>query len=230
MNESQRHALASLSSEYLLDVPHDRLSTSVRAGASINWDSAFGRHARLVVEIGSGVGDSLVAMAAGWPDANVVAFEVYQAALASTMIKLRQADVHNVRLIEADGAQGLRELVEPGTLSELWTFFPDPWPKKRHNKRRLVQAGFAELVASRLAPGGIWRLATDWQPYADQMREVLDAEPGLVNVHTDAPGGWAPRADRPVTRFEKRGLHAGRTIRDLAYRRRGAMDAGPVND
>ena len=115
MNESQRHALASLSSEYLLDVPHDRLSTSVRSGASINWGSAFGRHAPLVVEIGSGVGDSLVAMAAGRPDNNVVAFEVYQAALASTMIKLRQADVHNVRLIEADGAHGLRELVEPGT-------------------------------------------------------------------------------------------------------------------
>ncbi|AWY96238.1 tRNA (guanine-N(7)-)-methyltransferase [Propionibacterium freudenreichii] len=219
MNESQRQALASHSSEYLVEVPHDRLSTSVRHGATMSWPQVFGRQAPLVAEIGSGVGDSLVAMAGARPSDNVIAFEVYLTAVASTMGKLARADVHNVRLVVADGGEGLRELVRPGELSELWTFFPDPWPKKRHHKRRLVQPGFAALVADRLAPGGLWRLATDWADYADQMREVLDAEPGLTNVYSDRPGGWAPRPDRPFTRFEKRGLDAGREVRDLAYRR-----------
>ncbi|WBF62925.1 hypothetical protein LJ114_04530 [Propionibacterium freudenreichii] len=114
----------------------------------------------LVAEIGSGVGDSLVAMAGARPSDNVIAFEVYLTAVASTMGKLARADVHNVRLVVADGGEGLRELVRPGELSELWTFFPDPWPKKRHHKRRLVQPGFAALVADRLAPGG----CGDWPP------------------------------------------------------------------
>ncbi len=101
-------------------------------------------------------------------------------------------------------------------MHELWTFFPDPWPKKRHHRRRLVNAEFAALAASRLEPGGLWRLATDWADYAEQMQEVLDAEPLLENVH----GGPAPRWDeRPMTRFERRGRDAGREITDLTYRR-----------
>lgn len=104
---------------------------------------------------------------------------------------------------------------------------PDPWPKARHHKRRLVGAGFADRAASRLSPGGLWRLATYWADYAETMRAVLDAHPDLVNLHQGSPphpdaSGWAPRwPDRPVTRFERRGLDAGRTIRDLSYRRRG---------
>lgn len=224
MNESQRQALATHGNEYLLEVPHDGRSTSVRQGSTIDWPRAFGRPAPLIAEIGSGVGDSLVAMAADRPGHNVIAFEVYLTAVASTIGKLSRADVHNVRLLVADGSEGLRELIEPGSLEELWTFFPDPWPKKRHHKRRLVQPGFAALVAERLAAGGLWRLATDWPDYAEQMREVLDAEPRLVNVHHDRPGGWAPRADRPVTRFERRGLDAGRPVRDLVYRRVNAPE------
>ena len=108
-------------------------------------------------------------------------------------------------------------LLAPGQVHELWTFFPDPWPKKRHEQRRLVDARFAALAAARLAPGALWRLATDWAPYAEQMRAVLDAEDSLENVH-DGP---APRwAERPVTRFERRGLRAGNAVTDLTYRRR----------
>ncbi|MFZ2625359.1 MAG: tRNA (guanosine(46)-N7)-methyltransferase TrmB [Propionibacterium sp.] len=219
MNTSQHHAMDELAAEYLIDVPRGELSTSVRSGTRIDLAGAFGRSAPLVVEIGSGVGDSLVAMAGARPDDNVLAFEVYAPAIASTLGKLHRADVHNVRLVAADGTEGLRELVGDAQLGELWTFFPDPWPKKRHHKRRLVQPRFAELVSSRLVDGGLWRLATDWASYAEQMREVCDATEGLVNEYAGRPGGWAPRPDRPVTRFERRGLDAGRVVRDLDYRR-----------
>lgn len=219
MNTSQHHAMDELAGEYLLDVPRDELSTSVRPGTRIDFEAAFGRQASLVVEIGSGVGDSLVAMAGARPGSNVVAFEVYAPAIASTLGKLSRAAVHNVRLIAADGTQGLRELVGRAQLSELWTFFPDPWPKKRHHKRRLVQPEFAAMVSDRLSDGGLWRLATDWPGYAEQMREVCGTTEGLANDNPDAPGGWAARPDRPVTRFERRGLNAGRPVRDLCYRR-----------
>ena len=125
-----------------------------------------------------------------------------------------------MRLLQSDAVDGLRHLLGPDSVEEVWTFFPDPWPKVRHHKRRLVDRAFADLVASRLRPGGSWRLATDWSDYAAQMRAVLDAHPDLVNVGA-AADGWAERCpDRPLTRFEQRGLEAGRTVRDLHYRRR----------
>ncbi|GAA2179288.1 tRNA (guanosine(46)-N7)-methyltransferase TrmB [Brooklawnia cerclae] len=220
MNDSQRQALTRLSDEYIVEVPRGELSTSVAPGTTVEWRERFGREAPLVVEIGSGTGDSLVAMAAARPAMNVVAFEVYERAVASSLLKLADARVHNVRLVVADGVQGLEQLVSVGTLAELWTFFPDPWHKTRHHKRRLVSPAFAALVATRLVPGGLWRLATDWPDYAEWMREVLDAEPALENAHADAPGGRAPRPpDRPVTRFEARGLAARRPVVDLLYRR-----------
>ncbi|MFT8395414.1 tRNA (guanosine(46)-N7)-methyltransferase TrmB [Propionibacterium sp.] len=219
MNASQHHAMDTLAGHYLLEVPRDELTTSVRRGCHLDLEQAFGRRAPLAIEIGSGVGDSLTAMSVVRPEFNVLAFEVYAPAIASTMGKLDRAGARNVRLISADGAEGLRELIAPGTLAELWTFFPDPWPKKRHHKRRLVQPEFAALVASRLVEGGAWRMATDWASYAEQMHRVCDGTPGLVNAYADHPGGWAPRPDRPVTRFERRGLDAGRTVRDLVYRR-----------
>ena len=222
MNPSQQRALASLADRYLVELPRADLATSIAVDATFDDVRVFGRRAPLIVEIGCGVGDSLVPMAAARPETNLLAFEVYSPALASTMGKLDRAGVPNVRLMQADGSQGLRILVTPGALHELWTFFPDPWQKKRHHKRRLVNPEFAALAASRLAPRGLWRLATDWDDYANWMREVLDATPGLGNVYADAPGGWAPRpAERPITRFERRGLAAGRTVRDLVYRRVG---------
>lgn len=216
MNESQQRAWSRHRDAYVVDVPHGELSTSVSPAAEVDWAHEFGRSAPLVVEIGSGAGDSLVPMAAARPDRDVVAFEVFEPAVASTLGRIARAGVDNVRIVVADGAQGLGTLFGDATLAEVWTFFADPWHKKRHHKRRLVGGDFADVVAEKLAPGGVWRLATDWEDYALWMREHLDATPRLENVH----GGWAPRlADRPVTKYERRGLEAGRTVYDLTYRR-----------
>ncbi|GAB2887130.1 tRNA (guanosine(46)-N7)-methyltransferase TrmB [Nocardioides pacificus] len=176
--------------------------------------SWFGREAPLVVEIGSGVGEATAALAAARPDVNVLAFEVWRPGVADGLSRVADAGAQNVRFCSVDAVWSLEHLLAAGSLAELWTFFPDPWHKKRHHKRRLVTPEFAALVGSRLAPGAAWRLATDWSEYAEQMVEVLDAEPALE-------GGVVERwADRPVTRFERKGLAAGRSITDLSYRRR----------
>lgn len=176
-----------------------------------SWVERFGREAPMVVEIGSGVGEATVALAAARPDHDVVAFEVWRPGVADTLARMDEIGVRNVRLCSVDAAWSLEHLIDPGRLNELWTFFPDPWPKTRHHKRRLVTASFAALAASRLRPGGVWRLATDWDHYADRMRAILDAEPLL---HGGPVERWT---DRPVTRFERKGVEAGRSITDLAY-------------
>jgi len=174
----------------------------------------FGREAPLIVEIGSGIGEATAVLAAARPDHDVLALEVWRPGVADTLWRLAEAGADNVRLCSVDAVWVLEHLVQPGGLAELWTFFPDPWPKTRHHKRRLVDARFASLAAGRLAPGSAWRLATDWSHYAEQMRGFLDAEPLLH-------GGPVPRwADRPVTRFERKGVEAGREIVDLVYTRR----------
>jgi tRNA (guanine-N7-)-methyltransferase len=176
--------------------------------------SWFGRTAPVIVEIGSGVGEAIAALAAQRPEADILAFEVWRPGVAQTLELLADVGAENVRLLGVDAMWALEHLFAADTIEELWTFFPDPWPKKRHHKRRLVSASFATLIASRLRPGGVWRLATDWQEYAEQMRAVLDAEPGLEGGVVDR---WT---DRPMTRFERKGLAAGRTIVDLAYNAR----------
>ncbi len=217
MNDSQRAHLTRHGGRFIVEVPTGELDTSIADDAHVDWAEVFGREADLVVEIGSGAGDSLVPMAAGRPASNVVAFEVFERAVASTVGRLAREEVDNVRIVMADGAQGLRQLFDDGQVSELWTFFADPWHKARHHKRRLVSREFGDVVAAKLRPGGLWRLATDWEDYALWMREQLDDHPRLENVH----GGWAPRlAERPVTKYEARGLAAGRTVFDLTYRRR----------
>ena len=128
----------------------------------------------LIVEIGSGVGEATAALAAGRPAYDVLAFEVWRPGVADTLWKLADVGAHNVRLIGVDAVWSLEHLVAPGGLAELWTFFPDPWPKTRHRKRRLVDPAFARLAVSRLAPGATWRLATDWADYAEQMREAAE--------------------------------------------------------
>lgn len=216
MNESQQKAWERLGGRFVIEVERGEMSTSVADGARIDWDEAFGRTAPLIVEIGSGGGDSLVPMAAGRSEANIVAFEVFEPAVASTLGRIGREGIDNVRVVVADGAQALAKLFDDGSVSELWTFFADPWHKARHHKRRLISGGFADVVAAKLAPGGVWRLATDWEDYALWMREELDDHPLLTNVHD----GWAPRlAERPVTKYEAKGLAAGRTIHDLTYRR-----------
>lgn len=172
----------------------------------------FGRSAPLIVEIGSGVGEATAALAALRPEVDVLAFEVWRPGVAHTLGMLAEAGADNVRLISIDASWALEHLFAPGSVEELWTFFPDPWPKKRHHKRRLVSPGFAHLAANRLRTGGLWRLATDWAEYAEQMQAVLDAEPLLTGGVTER---WAAR---PVTKFERKGIAAGRMITDLTYR------------
>jgi tRNA (guanine-N7-)-methyltransferase len=180
---------------------------------AFSWREVFGRMAPLIVEIGSGVGEATAMLAAQRPAYDIVAVEVWRPGVAHTLGLLAEAGAENVRLLPLDAVWCLENLFGPGEVEELWTFFPDPWPKQRHHKRRLVTPEFAALAASRLRPGGTWRLATDWVEYADQMRRVLDAEPQLT-------GGSAERwADRPVTKFERKGLAVGRDIADLAYQR-----------
>ncbi len=177
------------------------------------WADHFGREAPLIVEIGSGIGEATAALAAQRPAYNILAFEVWRPGVAETFHRLERAGVSNVRMISVDAVWSMTNVVEPDSLAELWTFFPDPWPKQRHIRRRLVNTEFARIAASRLAPGGLWRLATDWAEYADQMEEVLDSEELLEGGRTER---WA---DRPVTRFERRGIRDERPPVDLTYRR-----------
>jgi tRNA (guanine-N7-)-methyltransferase len=171
------------------------------------------RDAPLVVEIGSGIGEATAALAAARPEVNVLAFEVWRPGIADSLWRVAEAGADNVRFCGVDAVWSLEHLLGPDSISELWTFFPDPWHKTKHHKRRLVDAPFAAMAASRLVPGGRWRLATDWADYAEQMAAVLDAEPSLE-------GGVVERwADRPITRFERKGLEKDREITDLCYRR-----------
>lgn len=217
LGPQQRKAWDSYAARWVLDVPRGDTDTSVDPAYVLDRQAAFGRKAPLVVEIGSGMGGSLVPMARARPQVDVLAFEVYQPALARTLAKLARYEVDNVRLAQVDAVQALTTMLPTGSVDALWVFFPDPWPKVRHHKRRLVTRDFADLAAARLAPGAEWRLATDDEDYAAQMRGLLDRHPAFSSLH---PGDWAPRWDeRPVTRFEERGLEAGRHIYDLAYRR-----------
>jgi tRNA (guanine-N7-)-methyltransferase len=174
---------------------------------------SFGREAPLIVEIGSGVGEATGVLAAARPAYDVLALEVWRPGVASSLAEVEAAGATNVRFCSVDAVWMLENLVGPHGLAELWTFFPDPWPKTRHHKRRLVSERFAALVATRLVAGGRWRLATDWEDYAAQMVSVLDAAPALT-------GGIVPRwEERPVTKFERKGIEAGREITDLCYTR-----------
>jgi tRNA (guanine-N7-)-methyltransferase len=173
----------------------------------------FGREAPLIVEIGSGVGEATGVLAAARPSYDVLALEVWRPGVAASLAEVAAAGATQVRFCSVDAVWALEHLVAPGALAGLWTFFPDPWPKTRHHKRRLVDARFAALAASRLAAGAEWRLATDWADYADQMTAVLGAQPALT-------GGVVERwSERPVTKFERKGVEAGRAIVDLRYLR-----------
>ncbi|MCW2779558.1 MAG: tRNA (guanine-N7)-methyltransferase [Marmoricola sp.] len=181
--------------------------------ADFSFASWFGRSAPLIVEIGCGIGEATAALAAARPEYDVLGFEVWRPGCAESMGRVALAGATNVRMISVDAVWSIEHLFAPDSIAELWTFFPDPWPKQKHHRRRLIQHRFAGVAASRLQPGGLWRLATDWGDYADQMAEVLDAEPLLEGGITER---WA---DRPMTRFERRGVAEDRPGVDLTYRR-----------
>ncbi len=180
----------------------------------------FGRTAPLVLEIGSGMGESTVEMAAAAPDVDHLAVEVFEPGLAQLLMRIADAGLRNVIPIRGDAVTLLRERVPPDSLAGIRVYFPDPWPKRRHHKRRLIQPTFVALAACRLRRGGTLHLATDWEDYALDMRAVCDAEPLLDNAAAHDVDRWAPRPPwRPETKFEQRARSEGRAVRDLLYRR-----------
>lgn len=216
MNPSQARAWERLRSQWVVEVPSGERSTSVAAQARIDPAEIFGRNAELVVEIGSGVGDVVLDYAAAHPEVNYLAFEVFEPAVASTLSGLERYGIENVRLAVTDGAQAVSIALPDSSISQLLTFFPDPWHKARHHKRRLVNHRFAAAVATKLAPGGLWRIATDSTDYAENALNVLQATPGL-RPHGDQP---VPRwSKRPLTRYEAKGIAAGRAVTDLCFER-----------
>lgn len=217
MSEGQERAFADLASLYLIDVPRGIASTSVHTDARLDVPATYGRTAPLIVEVGSGQGQAIVSAACARPDIDFLAVEVFRAGLARTMRGAADAGVHNLRLVEANAPEVLCPYLPEGAAVEVWIFFSDPWHKKRHVKRRLIRPGFPETAAHAITDGGVLRLATDWEDYALQMREVLDEAPEFERAFE---GEWAPRFDgRVMTAFERKGIAKGRTIRDLTYRR-----------
>lgn len=206
---AQARALDSLLPRYLLRLPRSPGGEDA-AAAGRRLDEAFGRRAPLAVEIGFGNGSALVALALANPDWNCVGVDVYRPGFGALMLACERDDVRNVRIADDEGLAFLQRLPK-ASVQHISVFFPDPWPKKRHHKRRLVNASFASRAAACLAPNGHILLATDWPEYAQAMREALDAVATLR-------GGIAPRPDiRPTTPFEAKALTAGRPIVDLAY-------------
>jgi tRNA (guanine-N7-)-methyltransferase len=193
-----------------------RLLPTLGLDASVPFDAkrVFGRRAPLVLEIGPGMGEATVAMAQADPDRDVLAVDVHTPGLGTLLRHVEAAGLTNVRVLEGDAREVLRTLLPPGSLDEVRVFFPDPWPKARHHKRRLVTAPFVELVATRLRPGGRLHVATDWPSYAEQVRAVLAASPSYVSLSAD-------RGARPITRFEQRGLAEGRVPHDVVATRAG---------
>jgi tRNA (guanine-N7-)-methyltransferase len=174
--------------------------------------------APVVLEIGFGMGEATAQMAADDPDTGVLAVDVHTPGQGNLLRLAEKHGLTNVRVANGDAIILLREMLEPASLAGLRVYFPDPWPKKRHHKRRLIQREFLDVAAVALRPGAPVHLATDWEPYAEQMLEVLTAHPLYEN--TRPSGCFAPRpAARPLTRFEKQGLHKGHTVRDLLFRR-----------
>jgi tRNA (guanine-N7-)-methyltransferase len=209
ITEAQRRALEELWPRYGVEFAPHRL----------DLDTLFGRRAPRVVEIGFGNGDNLAALVRAHPDRDYLGIEVHSPGVGRLMLALDAGGATNARIVQHDAVEVLSHQLEAGALDEIQILFHDPWPKKRHHKRRLIQPPFVELAASRLAAGGILRLATDWEPYALQMLEVLSACHALENL---APSGtFAGRhAERPLTRFERRGTNLGHGVWDLAFGKR----------
>lgn len=182
----------------------------------VDWSAVFGRAAPRVLEIGFGMGGATASIAESLPGTDFIGVEVHTPGVGALLKLIDEKRLLNLRLIQHDAVEVLQHMVAPGTLAGIHVFFPDPWHKKKHNKRRLIQPGFVASLASRLAPGGTLHCATDWQPYAAQMLEVLSGEAALQNT----ADGYAPRPDyRPVTKFENRGLKLGHGVWDLVFRR-----------
>ncbi|NNF52343.1 MAG: tRNA (guanosine(46)-N7)-methyltransferase TrmB [Gammaproteobacteria bacterium] len=211
LTPSQKRALVELWPQYGIDFAHGLL----------DLDQEFHRDApgRRVLEIGFGNGAVLAQLAVSRPGDDFLGIEVHRPGVGHLLQLLKETECNNVRIIRDDAVEVLKEMLPPESLDEVLLFFPDPWPKKRHHKRRIVQPAFIELVASKLKPGGVFHLATDWQNYAEQMLELIDNASAFENVA--GAGKYSERpASRPETKFERRGLRLGHEVWDLLYRKR----------
>ena len=207
MTPAQRRALAELGERYLLEY----------SGEALDLDRRFGRRASRTVEVGFGNGDALVALATGESSRDFLGVEVYPPGVGRLLARCDEAGLRNVRVAMADALDVLEHWLAPSSVEEVLVWFPDPWPKKRHHKRRLVGHWFAALVHRVLQPEGTLHLATDWEPYAEHMLEVLEAHPGFSNCA--APERFMARPERRVeTRFERRGRGRGHRVFDMAWR------------
>lgn len=209
MGSGQERALATYGPRFVL--PY--------APALLDYPTVFGRVAPIVLEIGFGMGQATAEIARRMPGTDFIGVEVHPPGVGALLRRIGELGLANLRIVQHDAVDVLAQMIAPASLAAVHVFFPDPWPKKRHHKRRLIQPAFVSALAQRIAPGGYLHLATDWEPYAQQMLEVAGAEPMLVNT---APN-FAPRPDyRPLTKFEARGLHLGHGVWDLVLRRRAS--------
>ncbi len=179
--------------------------------------AAFGRNAPLILEIGFGMGEATAHIARVRPADNFLCCEVHEPGVGALLKRIGEQDISNIRILQHDAVEVIDHMLAPGSLDGIHIFFPDPWHKKKHNKRRLIQSPLVAKLAARLKPGGYLHCATDWQPYAQQMLEVLGQEPLLANTAE----GYAPQPDyRPLTKFENRGLRLGHGVWDIVFKRR----------
>lgn len=186
------------------------------AAAPLDLTQAFGREAPRILEIGFGMGDTTAAIAKAHPEQDYLALEVHTPGVGNLLKLIEAEEIGNLRIIRHDAVEVLRDMIPDGSLDGVHIFFPDPWHKARHNKRRLIQGPFVAALVQKLKPGGYIHAATDWQDYAEQMLAVFSAEPLLENTCAD----YAPRPDyRPLTKFEQRGLSLGHGVWDLVFRR-----------
>lgn len=183
----------------------------------INLEEAFQRKANTILEIGFGMGETTQKIAQTRSDDNFLGVEVFNSGVGALLKRIDDSGIENIRIIQHDAVEVVRDMLAPNSLAGIHIYFPDPWPKKRHHKRRLIQPEFVKLLTSRLRTDGYIHCATDWQNYAEQMLEVLTGEPELTNSFAD----YAPRPDyRPVTKFENRGLQLGHGVWDLIFRKK----------
>lgn len=214
----QADALQRLWPEWGLDIDGQRV---------IDLAALFGNARPVVLEIGFGMGEATAQMAAADPDTNILAVDVHTPGQGNLLALAEREGLSHIRVANGDAIILLREMLAPGSLAGLRVYFPDPWPKKRHHKRRLIQPEFLSLAATRLAPGAVVHCATDWEPYAEQMLDVLTEHPDFEN--TVPGGGFAPRPDhRPLTRFEGQGLDKGHVVNDLLFRRVQHKELSPT--
>jgi tRNA (guanine-N7-)-methyltransferase len=199
-----------------LDAYLDKWSVPYRAEV-LDLSATFGRAAPTVLEIGFGMGETTEQIALARPQDNFLGVEVFNAGVGALLKRIETSALENIRIIQHDAVEVLRDMVAPNSLSGVHIYFPDPWPKKRHHKRRLIQAPLIELLSSRMASGAYLHCATDWEHYAQQMLQVLSGEASLINTAEN----FAPRPDfRPLTKFENRGIRLGHGVWDLIFKKR----------